>query len=37
MQQLGYGMALIGTALMSSEDPSQLLREILAATRTVQT
>jgi indole-3-glycerol phosphate synthase len=36
MQQLGYGVALIGTALMSSEDPSQLLREILAATRTVQ-
>ena len=36
MQQLGYAVALIGTALMSSEDPSQLLREILAATRTVQ-
>jgi indole-3-glycerol phosphate synthase len=36
MQQLGYGLALIGTALMTSEDPSQLLREILAATRTVQ-
>ena len=36
MQQLGYGLALIGTALMSCEDPSQLLREILAATRTVQ-
>lgn len=36
MQHLGYGLALIGTALMSCEDPSQLLREILAATRTVQ-
>ncbi|HXI38192.1 MAG TPA: indole-3-glycerol phosphate synthase TrpC [Burkholderiales bacterium] len=36
MQQLGYGLALIGTALMSCEDPSQLLHEILAATRTVQ-
>jgi indole-3-glycerol phosphate synthase len=37
MQQLGYGVALIGTALMAPDDPSQLLREILAATRTVQT
>jgi indole-3-glycerol phosphate synthase len=36
MQHLGYGLALIGTALMSCEDPSQLLREIFAATRTVQ-
>jgi indole-3-glycerol phosphate synthase len=36
MQQLGYGVALIGTALMTSEHPSHLLREILAATRTVQ-
>jgi indole-3-glycerol phosphate synthase len=36
MRQLGYGMALIGTALMASEDPSRLLREILTAARTVQ-
>jgi len=36
MQQLGYGLALIGTALMAREDPSQLLREIFNATRTVQ-
>ena len=37
MQQLGYGLALIGTALMESEDPSRLLGEIFHATRTVQT
>jgi indole-3-glycerol phosphate synthase len=37
MRQLGYGLALIGTALMASEDPSRLLREIFHATRTVQT
>jgi indole-3-glycerol phosphate synthase len=36
MQQLGYGLALIGTALMAREDPSRLLREIFDATRTVQ-
>jgi indole-3-glycerol phosphate synthase len=36
MQGLGYGMALIGTALMARDDPSQLLREIFEATRTVQ-
>jgi indole-3-glycerol phosphate synthase len=36
MQQLGYRLALIGTALMTREDPSQLLREIFDATRTVQ-
>ena len=35
MQQLGYGAALIGTALMAEADPSRLLREIFAATRTV--
>jgi indole-3-glycerol phosphate synthase len=35
MQQLGYGLALIGTALMAREDPSLLLREIFDATRTV--
>jgi indole-3-glycerol phosphate synthase len=34
MQQLGYGAALIGTALMAHEDPSRLLGEIFAATRT---
>ncbi len=36
MMRLGYRLALIGTALMSREDPAQLLREIFAATRTVQ-
>src|ERR1700679_575503 len=36
MRQLGYGAALIGTALMAHEDPSGLLREILTAARTVQ-
>jgi len=35
MQRLGYRLALIGTALMTREDPSQLLREIFDATRTV--
>lgn len=37
MARLGYRLALIGTALMSREDPAQLLREIFEATRTVQT
>jgi indole-3-glycerol phosphate synthase len=36
MQELGYRVALIGTALMAREDPSQLLHEIFEATRTVQ-
>ena len=36
MRQLGYRMALIGTALMAHADPSLRLREILVATRTVQ-
>jgi indole-3-glycerol phosphate synthase len=36
MQQLGYRLALIGTALMAREDPSLLLREIFDATRTVE-
>ena len=36
MQQLGYRLALIGTALMKHDDPAKLLREIFAATRTVQ-
>jgi indole-3-glycerol phosphate synthase len=35
MQQLGYRLALIGTALMSRDDPAALLAEIFAATRTV--
>jgi indole-3-glycerol phosphate synthase len=37
MQSLGYRLALIGTALMTREDPAELLREIFAATRTVRT
>jgi indole-3-glycerol phosphate synthase len=36
VQQLGYRLALIGTALMASGDPSLRLREIFDATRTVQ-
>jgi indole-3-glycerol phosphate synthase len=36
MQQLGYRAALIGTALMTRDDPTPLLREIFDATRTVQ-
>jgi indole-3-glycerol phosphate synthase len=36
MRQLGYGVALIGTALMTEDDPSRLLGEMLNATRTVQ-
>jgi indole-3-glycerol phosphate synthase len=36
MRNLGYRMALIGTALMTREDPAELLREIFAAARTVQ-
>jgi indole-3-glycerol phosphate synthase len=36
MLRLGYRVALIGTALMSCDDPAQLLREILAAARTVE-
>jgi indole-3-glycerol phosphate synthase len=36
MMRLGYRLALIGTALMSRDDPAQLLREILATTRTVE-
>ena len=36
MMHLGFRLALIGTALMSSDDPQQLLREILARTRTVK-
>jgi indole-3-glycerol phosphate synthase len=36
MRQLGYGVALIGTALMAHEDPSRLLHEMFAAARTVQ-
>ena len=36
MQRLGYGVALIGTALMAGDDPAMLLGEIFQATRTVQ-
>jgi indole-3-glycerol phosphate synthase len=36
MRRLGFRLALIGTALMSRDDPTQLLREILTAARTVQ-
>jgi indole-3-glycerol phosphate synthase len=36
MMQLGYRLALIGTALMARDDPSELLAEIFNATRTVQ-
>jgi indole-3-glycerol phosphate synthase len=36
MRQLGYGLALIGTALMAREDPGALLAEIFDAARTVQ-
>jgi indole-3-glycerol phosphate synthase len=36
MMNLGFRLALIGTALMSRDDPRQLLREILARTRTVK-
>jgi indole-3-glycerol phosphate synthase len=36
MADLGYSMTLIGTALMGRDDPAQLLREILATTRTVK-
>jgi indole-3-glycerol phosphate synthase len=37
MHGLGYRLALIGSALMSTDDPSRLLREIFDATRTGQT
>jgi len=36
MRMLGFGLALIGTALMASEDPAARLREIFAAARTVR-
>jgi indole-3-glycerol phosphate synthase len=35
MRELGYRLALIGTALMSRDDPAVLLAEILNAARTV--
>jgi len=35
MRRLGYRLALIGTALMSREDPASLLKEIFDETRTV--
>jgi indole-3-glycerol phosphate synthase len=36
MKRLGFRLALIGTALMSHDDPQRLLREILTTTRTVK-
>ena len=36
MRRLGFGVALIGTALMTGDDPSRLLGEMLKAARTVQ-
>jgi indole-3-glycerol phosphate synthase len=36
MRRLGYHVALIGTALMGTDDPGLLLAEILRAARTVQ-
>jgi indole-3-glycerol phosphate synthase len=36
MRSLGYRVALIGTALMTRDDPAGLLAEILSAARTVQ-
>jgi indole-3-glycerol phosphate synthase len=36
MRRLGYRLALIGSALMSSPDPAALLKEIFDAARTVQ-
>jgi indole-3-glycerol phosphate synthase len=36
MRQLGYRLALIGTALMSCDDPAVLLKAILNAARTLQ-
>jgi indole-3-glycerol phosphate synthase len=36
VRQLGYRVALIGTALMSHDDPAVLLAEIFDASRTVQ-
>jgi hypothetical protein len=34
MRKLGYRLALIGTALMSNDAPTELLAEILKAART---
>jgi len=36
MRRLGYGAALIGTALMTRDDPAALIAQILSAARTVQ-
>ena len=36
VKELGFRLALIGTALMRRDDPATLLQEIFAATRTVQ-
>jgi indole-3-glycerol phosphate synthase len=37
VRRLGYRLALIGTALMTCEDPQARLRDILAAARTAET
>ena len=37
MQRLGYRLALIGTALMTSSEPARFLSEIFDATRTLKT
>jgi indole-3-glycerol phosphate synthase len=37
MLRLGYRLALIGTALMTSPEPARLLSEIFDATRTLKT
>jgi indole-3-glycerol phosphate synthase len=36
MRRLGYRLALIGTALMSCDEPAALLAEILSAARTLR-
>jgi len=36
MRRLGFGLALIGTALMTCDDPQTMLRDILAAARTAE-
>jgi indole-3-glycerol phosphate synthase len=37
MRRLGFGLALIGTALMSCDDPGSMLSDILMAARTAET
>ena len=36
MRRLGFNLALIGTALMTCDDPQTMLRDILAAARTAE-